>query len=551
MAVKGVSSREQPLRCLTRRIMKKRFCLEHFDSLGASDEVAARLSECETYYHFSASCWTELMTPAWRRAEGTPYKGSIMSQPHVGMIGLAVMGSNLARNIESRGFPVAVFNRSTNVTQEFMAKFGTRDGKPAGFVASETLDGFVKSMKAPRQIFIMVKAGAGTDAVIDQLAPLLDKGDIVIDGGNAYFKDTIRREEKLKSMGLNFLGIGISGGEEGALKGPSLMPGGPRDAWKIVAPLLEKIAANVDGPCTNYVGPDGAGHFVKMVHNGIEYGDMQLIAEAYDILRNVVGCKPEELKSIFDRWNSGVLSSYLIEITAKIFAKKDPESSSGHLVDKILDKAGQKGTGTWTAQVALDLGISIPTISAAVDARTLSSMKDERVKASKEFKGPSVEDFTGNREEFINAVHDALYASKIMSYAQGMALIAAASKQWNWDLKLQEIAAMWKGGCIIRAKFLDEIRRAFATSPAPSNLLLDSFMKAEVTRCVPNLRKVVGAAVSRGVPVIGFSASLSYFDSFRTVELPQNLTQAQRDFFGAHTYERTDKEGSFHTEWES
>jgi 6-phosphogluconate dehydrogenase len=489
--------------------------------------------------------------PAWRFAEGAPLKGIIMSQPHVGMIGLAVMGSNLARNIESRGFPVAVYNRSTNVTQDFMAKFGTKDGKSAGFVASETLEGFVKSMKAPRQIFIMVKAGAGTDAVIDQLAPLLDKGDIVIDGGNAYFKDTIRREDKLKSMGLNFLGIGISGGEEGALKGPSLMPGGPRDAWKIVAPLLEKIAANVDGPCTNYVGPDGAGHFVKMVHNGIEYGDMQLIAEAYDILRNVVGCKPEELKSIFDKWNSGVLSSYLIEITAKIFAKKDPEAPANYLVDKILDKAGQKGTGTWTAQVALDLGVSIPTISAAVDARTLSSMKDERVKASKEFKGPAVEDFTGNREEFINAVHDALYASKIMSYAQGMALIAAASKQWNWDLKLHEIAAMWKGGCIIRAKFLDEIRRAFTTSAAPSNLLLDSFMKAEVTRCVPNLRKVVGAAVSRGVPVIGFSASLSYFDSYRTVDLPQNLTQAQRDFFGAHTYERTDKAGAFHTEWES
>ena len=457
-----------------------------------------------------------------------------MSQPSVGMIGLAVMGSNLARNIESRGFPVAVYNRTGEVTKEFMAKFGTHEGKPAGFVASYTMEDFVKSMKAPRQIFIMVKAGAGTDAVIDQLAPLLDKGDIVIDGGNAYFKDTIRREHKLQAMGLNFLGIGISGGEEGALKGPSLMPGGPRDAWKIVAPLLEKIAAQADGACTNYVGPDGAGHFVKMVHNGIEYGDMQLIAEAYDILRNVVGCKPEELASIFSTWNGGVLSSYLIEITAKIFAKKDPEGA-GALVDKILDKAGQKGTGTWTAQVALDLGISIPTISSAVDARTLSSMKDERVKASKEFKGPSVEDFTGNREEFITAVHDALYASKIMSYAQGMNLIAAASKQWNWDLKLHEIAAMWKGGCIIRAKFLDEIRRAFASNPAPSNLLIDSFMKAEVTRCVPNLRKVVGTAVSRGVPVLGFAASLGYFDSFRTASLPQNLTQAQRDFFGAHT----------------
>jgi 6-phosphogluconate dehydrogenase len=404
-------------------------------------------------------------------------------------------------------------------------------------------------MAAPRQIFIMIKAGASTDAVIDQLAPLLDKGDIVIDGGNAYFKDTIRREEKLKAMGLNFLGIGISGGEEGALRGPSLMPGGPREAWQIVAPLLEKIAAQADGACTNYVGPDGAGHFVKMVHNGIEYGDMQLIAEAYDILRNVVGCKPEELKSIFEKWNQGPLSSYLIEITAKIFAKKDSDSA-GYLVDKILDKAGQKGTGMWTAQVALDLGISIPTISSAVDARVLSSMKDERVLATKAFQGPAVDDFTGNREEFISAVHDALYAAKIMSYAQGMALIAAASKQWNWGLKLNEIAALWKGGCIIRAKFLDEIRRAFSSQPAPANLLMDSFMKKEVTRCAPSLRKVVGVAVLRGVPTIGFSASLSYFDSYRTENLPQNLTQAQRDFFGAHTYERKDKSGHFHTEWE-
>ena len=473
-----------------------------------------------------------------------------MSKPSVGMIGLAVMGSNLARNIESRGIPVAVYNRTTEVTKEFMQKFGTRDGKPAGFVASETLQDFVKSMQAPRQIFIMVKAGAGTDAVIDQLAPLLEKGDIVIDGGNAFFKDTIRREQKLTSMGLNFLGIGISGGEEGALKGPSLMPGGPKDAWKIVAPMLEKIAAQADGPCTNYVGPDGAGHFVKMVHNGIEYGDMQLIAEAYDILRTVVGCKADELSKIFSAWNSGVLSSYLIEITAKIFSKKDTEGA-GFLVDKILDKAGQKGTGMWTAQIALDLGVSIPTISAAVDARTLSSIKEQRVAASKQFSGPTIEDFTGDRTQFIQAVHDALYASKVMSYAQGMALIATASTQYNWDLKLNEIAAMWKGGCIIRAKFLDEIRRAFSSKPAPTNLLLDSFMKQEVTRCVPNLRKVVGTAVSRGVPVLGFAASLGYFDSFRTADLPQNLTQAQRDFFGAHTYERKDSPGvSHHTEWE-
>jgi len=472
-----------------------------------------------------------------------------MGKPHVGMIGLAVMGSNLARNIESRGFPVAVYNRSGDVTKEFMGKFGTSNGKPANFVAGYTMEEFVQNMESPRQIFIMIKAGPAVDAVIDQLIPLLSKGDIIIDGGNAYFKDTIRREERCTSAGINFLGIGISGGEEGALKGPSLMSGGPRDAWKIVAPLLEKIAAQADGPCTNYVGPNGAGHFVKMVHNGIEYGDMQLIAEAYDILRTVVGCKPDELSTIFADWNNGVLLSYLIEITAKVFKKKDPEGS-GYLVDKILDKAGQKGTGAWTAQVALDLGVSIPTISAAVDARTLSSIKDERMKASKEFSGPAPQDFTGNRAEFIKAVHDALYSSKIMSYAQGMALLSAASKHWKWDLKLHEIAAMWKGGCIIRAKFLDEIRRAFSADSNLSNLLLDPFMKKQVTECVPNLRKVVGMAVARGVPVPGFSASIGYFDSYRTAELPQNLTQAQRDFFGAHTYERKDKSGTFHTEWE-
>ncbi len=472
-----------------------------------------------------------------------------MSKPSVGMIGLAVMGSNLARNIESRGFPVAVYNRSGDVTREFMKRYGSASTTSAGFVASYSLEEFVSSMAAPRQIFIMIKAGAPTDAVIDQLAPLLEQGDIIIDGGNAFFKDTIRREDKLKAMGLNFLGIGISGGEEGALKGPSLMPGGPRDAWKIVAPLLERIAAQADGPCTNYVGPDGAGHFVKMVHNGIEYGDMQLIAEAYDMLRTVVGCKPEELHAIFSRWNKGPLSSYLIEITAKIFGKRDTDTS-GYLVDMILDKAGQKGTGMWTAQVALDLGVCIPTIAAAVDARTLSSLKDERVAAAKEFAGPPVEDFVGDRDTYIAAVHDALYASKIMSYAQGMALISAASQQWNWGLKLHEIAALWKGGCIIRAKFLDEIRRAFNSQPVPRNLVLDSFMKQEVARCIPSLRKVVGLAVERGVPVLGFAASLAYFDSYRTVDLPQNLTQAQRDFFGAHTYERKDMPGTFHTAWD-
>jgi 6-phosphogluconate dehydrogenase len=469
-----------------------------------------------------------------------------MSKPDVGVIGLAVMGSNLARNIESRGIPVAVYNRSRGVTEQFEKDFVV-DG--SAFVSSYDLEGFVNSMQAPRQIFIMIKAGGAVDAIIDQLIPLLDKGDIIIDGGNTYFKDTIRREKKLHDVGLNFLGVGISGGEEGALKGPSLMPGGPKEAWKIVQPLLEKIAAVADEPCTNYVGPNGAGHFVKMVHNGIEYGDMQLIAEAYDILKRIGGYSPTELQEIFASWNKGPLSSYLIEITAKIFGKRDEDDSS-FLVDKILDKAGQKGTGTWTAQIALELGVAIPTISAAVDARILSSMKDQRVDGAKEFMAPEdIDSAAARSDELVSQVHDALYASKIMSYAQGMALIASASDHWQWDLKLDEIAAMWKGGCIIRAQFLDEIRRAFKGQPDLKNLVTDPFMKQELTRCIPSLRHVVCRAAERGIPTLALSGSLSYFDSFRTVDLPQNLTQAQRDFFGAHTYERKDKDGVFHTEW--
>jgi 6-phosphogluconate dehydrogenase len=468
-----------------------------------------------------------------------------MSKPQIGMIGLAVMGSNLAQNIESRGFPCAVFNRSYDVTEAFMERVKGRK-----FTASKTLEEFVASMDRPRQVFIMIKAGAPTDSVIDSLVPLLSQGDIIIDGGNAYFKDTLRREQRCRAAGLNFLGVGISGGEEGALKGPSLMPGGPKDAWKIVAPLLEKIAARADGqPCTSYIGPDGAGHFVKMVHNGIEYGDMQLIAEAYDMLSRVGGYGPEDLASIFEQWNEGVLQSFLIEITSKIFKKRDT-NGDGFLVDKILDKAGQKGTGKWTVQEALDLAVPIPTMSAAVDARVLSSAKDERLKASKEFPAPQVAPFAGKRDEFVHQVHDALYCSKIMSYAQGMAMLAAASKQYNWDLKLNEIAALWKGGCIIRARFLDEIRRAYSGSATLSNLMLDGTMKRQVQNAIGGLREVVKLACERGIPMPAFSASLAYFDSYRTANLPQNLTQAQRDFFGAHTYERKDRPGVFHTEWE-
>lgn len=469
-----------------------------------------------------------------------------MKKPQVGMVGLAVMGSNLARNIESRGISVAVHNRSYDVTEKFM-----QDNAGKNFVPGKSLEDFVNSMESPRQIIILVKAGGPTDAVVDGLIPLLKKGDIIIDGGNAYYPDTIRREEKCKQAGLGFIGLGVSGGEEGALHGPSLMPGGPKESWQIIAPLLEKIAAKVDGEsCTTYIGPDGSGHFVKMVHNGIEYGDMQLIAEAYNLLRDVIGCKPPELADIFDKWNSGVLSSFLIEITSKVFRKKDTDGTQ-FLVDKILDKAGQKGTGKWTAQVALDLGIAIPALSAAVDARILSSIKDERIKASSQLLGPKPQDYTGDRNQFIQLVHDALYCSKIMSYAQGMALLAAASKEWKWNLNLSEISRIWKGGCIIRAKFLDQIRKAYKDNPQLPNLMLDPAMKSELTNRIENLRKAVVIASERGIPVLAFASSLSYFDSYRTANLPQNLTQGQRDFFGAHTYERSDKPGVFHTEWES
>jgi 6-phosphogluconate dehydrogenase len=467
------------------------------------------------------------------------------------MIGLAVMGSNLARNIESRGVPVAVFNRTGDVTKEFMAKFGSAPTAGGGFSASFTLSDFVQSLESPRQIFIMVKAGSPVDALLDQLLPLLKKGDTVIDGGNAFFRDTIRREARCKAEGINFLGVGISGGEEGALKGPSLMPGGPKDAWESIHPILERIAAQADGPCTAYMGPDGAGHYVKMVHNGIEYGDMQLIAEAYDVLRNAVGMTPPELAQTFGQWNDGVLQSYLIEITGKIFGKADPVTGSGFLVDRILDKAGQKGTGTWTVQSALELGVAIPTIAAAVDARTLSSLKYERIVASGHFPAVSGTSPVSDKASFVSAVHDALYASKILSYAQGMALLRAASKSFNWGLQLGSIAAIWKGGCIIRARFLDDIRRAYAEDAELPNLVLDGFMKAALLRSTPALRRVVGEAVARGIPVPGFSGSLAYFESYRTRNLPQNLTQAQRDFFGAHTYERTDTTGTFHTEWDA
>ncbi len=466
-------------------------------------------------------------------------------QSDIGLIGLAVMGENLVLNMESKGFRVAVFNRTTAVTEKFAAGKAQRKN----IVPTRTMTEFVDALSRPRKAMIMVKAGAPVDAVIGQLAPLLEKGDVIIDGGNSLFTDTQRRCKDLEGKGIHFVGCGVSGGEEGALKGPSLMPGGPRDSWQIIAPILTKIAAVVDGePCCRYMGPDGAGHYVKMVHNGIEYGDMQLICEAYAILSSVLGLTTNELAEIFAEWNRGALESYLIDITAQIFRKKDPETGQP-MVDVILDKAGQKGTGIWTLQSAIQQSVVISTINAAVEARVVSSRKEDRVAASKILPTPDVGQFTGARDELITAVHDALYASKIISYAQGMELLGAASRQFNWNLNFGDIATIWRGGCIIRAKFLNRIVEAYGRDRGLKNLLLDSYFTGIIAKTQQNWRVAIASAVEQGIAVPAFSASLGYYDSYRQARLPANLLQAQRDFFGAHTYERVDKPGVFHTEW--
>lgn len=395
----------------------------------------------------------------------------------------------------------------------------------------------------------MVKAGAATDATIEQLLPYLDEGDILIDGGNTYYKDTQRRSKQLAERGIHFIGTGVSGGEEGALKGPSIMPGGQKEAHELVRPIFEAIAAKVNGePCTTYIGPDGAGHYVKMVHNGIEYGDMQLISEAYFILKHVLGLNAQELHEVFAEWNKGELDSYLIEITADIFTKIDEETGKP-LVDVILDTAGQKGTGKWTSQDALDLGIPLPIITESVFARFISAMKEERVKASKLLSGPNVRPYEGSKEELIEAVRKALYMSKICSYAQGFAQMKAASEEYNWNLKYGDIAMIFRGGCIIRAAFLQKIKDAYDRDPDLPNLLLDPYFKEIVESYQGALRQVIAIAIERGIPVPCFSAALAYYDSYRTETLPANLIQAQRDYFGAHTYQRVDKEGIFHTDW--
>ncbi len=471
-----------------------------------------------------------------------------MSQQKFGVIGLAVMGENLALNVERNGFPIAVYNRTSAKTDSFMKE--RAEGK--NVKAAYTLEEFVQSLERPRRILVMVKAGKPVDAVIDQLKPLLDQDDMIIDGGNSLYNDTERRTKDLEATGLGFMGMGVSGGEEGALWGPSLMPGGTEASYKELEPILTKIAAQVDdGPCVTYIGSGGAGHYVKMVHNGIEYGDMQLIAEAYDLLKNAAGLSNDQLHQVFTEWNTtDELNSFLIEITADIFKKNDDQGTDQRLIDLIVDAAGQKGTGRWTVISALEMGVSIPTITAAVNARIMSSIKDERMIASKELPIATGK-YKGDVQTFINQVRDALYCSKICSYAQGMALLSTASTHFDYNLNLSETARIWKGGCIIRAGFLDKIKQAFNDNPQLSNLLLAPEFKQSILDRQQAWRDVLTAANQLGVAVPAFSASLDYFDSYRRAKLPQNLTQAQRDYFGAHTYERIDKPRGkfFHTEW--
>ena len=465
----------------------------------------------------------------------------------IGLIGLAVMGENLVLNMERNGFCAAVYNRTVEKVDNFIS------GRGAGkkFIGCHSLEELCANLKSPRRIMMMVKAGKAVDDLIEQLIPYLDKGDILIDGGNSYFPDTIRRTKYLAEKGLNFIGTGVSGGEEGALLGPSLMPGGSPEAWPAVKPIFQAISAKVAGglPCCEWVGNDGAGHYVKMVHNGIEYGDMQMICEAYWLLKNILGLSAAELHEVFDEWNKGELSSYLIEITSAIFTKTDPETGKP-VVDIILDTAGQKGTGKWTSQSALDLGAPAPTVAEAVFSRCLSAVKEERVAASKVIKGITKE-FAGDKKAFIESVRKALYASKICSYAQGFQLMKLAAKEYNWDLQYGEIALLWRGGCIIRATFLEKIKAAFDKDPELANLLMDDFFRQAIDDCQSAWREVVAQAVLCGVPVPAFSSALAYFDGYRSGNLPANLLQAQRDYFGAHTYERVDAERGkfFHTEW--
>lgn len=469
-----------------------------------------------------------------------------MAKAKFGVVGMGVMGSNLALNIERNGFPVAVYNRTDSKTKDFLAG----PAKGTGIVGTYSYEEFVEALESPRRIMLMVKAGRAVDAVIEELKPYLTPGDILIDGGNSYFKDTARRDKALDEDGFLYLGAGVSGGEEGALWGPSIMPGGDEAAWREVQAIFEAAAAKADDgePCVAYLGPEGAGHYVKMVHNGIEYGDMQLIAEVYDLLRRGAGLSAAELGDLFGRWNQGELSSYLIEITSEILKKVDPETGLP-LVDVILDEAEQKGTGRWTSQDAMDLGVPIHTINAAVSSRIISGMKAERVEASEWLKGPEPE-FKGDPQQLIDAAREALFASKIISYAQGFRLLQIASAEYGFGYDLKTIASIWRAGCIIRAALLDDIMKAFDRNKGLTNLLLDDHFQDVVVMRQGAMRYVISTAMGLGIPVYAMSAALGFFDAFRTARLPASLTQAQRDFFGAHTYRRIDQDGVFHTEWQ-
>lgn len=465
-----------------------------------------------------------------------------------GLIGLAVMGENLALNVESRGYRVALYNRTTEKVDQFL------QGRGAGksFVGCHSLQELVAALRRPRLIMMMVKAGPAVDELIDQLLPLLSPGDVLIDGGNTHFADTERRVALVESRGMLYVGTGVSGGEEGALKGPSLMPGGSAAAWPLIRPIFQAIAAKVgpqhDIPCCEWIGPGGSGHYVKMVHNGIEYGDMQLIAEAYHLLKELIALSNDELYEVFDQWNRGELQSYLIEITRDIFSVKD-ELTGGYLVDQIMDKAGAKGTGKWMSQDALDLGVPSTLVTTAVFARSLSAMKEARLRASRILPGPDGRPTVANRAELIEDIRRALYASKICSYAQGFVQLREAARERQWPLRYGDIALIWRGGCIIRAQFLDRIKEAFTAQPDLENLLLDRYFLDAIRAGQQAWRRVVALAADRGVPVPAFSSALCYYDSIRRELLPANLIQAQRDYFGAHTYERLDRPGIFHTDW--
>jgi 6-phosphogluconate dehydrogenase len=472
-----------------------------------------------------------------------------MKKSDFGLIGLGVMGQNFVLNLERHGNTVSVFNRNTATTRAYIE--GAAAGK--NIVPAYTFQDFVASLAPPRRIMLLVKAGEPVDWTIQQILPFLEMGDLIIDGGNSLFSDSARRAQELEAQGYGFLGMGVSGGEEGALWGPSLMPGGSESAWRAVEPILSAVAAKAKedaAPCVMYIGPGGAGHFVKMVHNGIEYGDMQLIAEAYDLLRRTLGCTAQEFHDIFADWNTGALSSFLIDITAKLFLTIDAESGAP-LVDLILDKAGQKGTGKWTTKIAGDLGVAIPTISASVDARFLSAKKEQRMQASALLAGPAMFFDSSQKQRLIDAVRDALYASKVCSYAQGMSLLREASEEYHFDLDLAGIARIWRAGCIIRADLLNDISNAFSRDPEMDSLLLDEHFRASVDAAQTGWRYAIRTAVELGIPVPAMSGSLAYYDAYRSARLPANLVQAQRDFFGAHTFERVDKPGVFHADWSS